>query len=459
MIDTFGRSITYLRVSVTELCNLRCRYCMPEDGVCKKEHADMLTEDELIQAVEAAAALGITKLRITGGEPLVKKNIVSICRRASRVPGIREVCLTTNGILLPELARPLKEAGVSRLNLSLDTLDPQKYAHITRSGSLDDFWKGFHAALDADFQKIKLNAVLIGGFNDDEILPLAELTRKYPVDVRFIEMMPMCDSSGFGPEAYIPFTRVLEALPEAVPAAKDGGVAKLFHLPGALGNIGLISPMSAHFCGECNRIRLTAAGSSDFGKTPMAWGSGCCAQIGRRSEYESNRRLSMADFTHFNDQGRAKMVDVGGKPISQRVAVAAGRVLVNEHTFALIQSGGMKKGDVLTVAQIAGVMGAKRTQDIIPMCHPILMDGINLELSLDEHRSSVEIKATVSCDGRTGVEMEALTAVSTAALTVYDMCKAVQKDMTITDIRLLSKTGGIHGDYKREDESWRIQQQ
>ena len=143
----------------------------------------------------------------------------------------------------------------------------------------------------------------------------------------------------------------------------------------------------------------------------------------------------MADFTHFNDQGRAKMVDVGGKPISQRVAVAAGRVLVNEHTFALIQSGGMKKGDVLTVAQIAGVMGAKRTPDIIPMCHPILMDGINLELSLDEHRSSVEIKATVSCDGRTGVEMEALTAVSTAALTVYDMCKAVQKDMTITDIR------------------------
>lgn len=260
MIDTFGRRITYLRVSVTELCNLRCRYCMPEDGVCKKEHADMLTEDELIQAVEAAAALGITKLRITGGEPLVKKNIVSICRRASRVSGIREVCLTTNGILLPELARPLKEAGVSRLNLSLDTLDPQKYAHITRNGSLDDFWKGFHAALDADFQKIKLNAVLIGGFNDDEILPLAELTRKYPVDVRFIEMMPMCDSSGFGPEAYIPFTRVLEALPEAVPAAKDGGVAKLFHLPGALGNIGLISPVSAHFCGECNRIRLTADG-------------------------------------------------------------------------------------------------------------------------------------------------------------------------------------------------------
>ena len=159
----------------------------------------------------------------------------------------------------------------------------------------------------------------------------------------------------------------------------------------------------------------------------------------------------MSDFTHFNEQGRAKMVDVGEKPISQRVAVAAGRVLVNANTFALIQSGGMKKGDVLTVAQIAGVMGAKRTPDIIPMCHPILMDGINLDLSLDESRLAVEIKATVSCDGRTGVEMEALTAVSTAALTVYDMCKAVQKDMVITDIRLLQKTGGVHGDYFREE--------
>lgn len=160
----------------------------------------------------------------------------------------------------------------------------------------------------------------------------------------------------------------------------------------------------------------------------------------------------MSDFTHFNEQGRAKMVDVGEKPLSQRVAVAGARVLVNENTFNLIKSGGMKKGDVLTVAQIAGVMGAKRTPDIIPMCHPILMDGINLELSLNENRLSVEIKAEVRCDGRTGVEMEALSAVSIAALTVYDMCKAVQKDMVITDIRLISKTGGVHGDYYRKEE-------
>ena len=160
----------------------------------------------------------------------------------------------------------------------------------------------------------------------------------------------------------------------------------------------------------------------------------------------------MEDFTHFNEQGRAKMVDVGEKPVSDRTAVAAARVLVNEHTFELIKSGGMKKGDVLTVAQIAGIMGAKRTPDLIPMCHPILIDGINLRLTLDDERKSVEIEASVSCGGKTGVEMEALTAVSTAALTVYDMCKAVQKDMVITDIRLLKKAGGVHGDFERGED-------
>ena len=260
MIDRLGRNITYLRISVTDKCNLRCRYCMPEDGVCKKDHADMLTEDEIITAVEAAAALGITKVRITGGEPLVKKNIVSICRRTAEVEGIKEVCLTTNGILLPQLAKPLKEAGVKRLNLSLDTLDADKYAYITRIGKLNQFRAGLEAAFEAGFEKIKINAVLIGGFNDNEILQLADLTRQYPVDMRFIEMMPMYDSGDFNETAFIPYTRVLDYLPEAVPVKHDGGVAKLYRLPGAKGNIGLISPVSAHFCGDCNRIRLTADG-------------------------------------------------------------------------------------------------------------------------------------------------------------------------------------------------------
>lgn len=159
---------------------------------------------------------------------------------------------------------------------------------------------------------------------------------------------------------------------------------------------------------------------------------------------------NMEDFTHFNEQGRAKMVDVGEKDPSTRKAIAGARVLVSKETFARIRSGGMKKGDVLTVAQIAGIMGAKRTSDLIPMCHPIQINGIDMNLSLNEEQYSIEIEATVSCSGRTGVEMEALTAVSTAALTVYDMCKAVQKDIVISDIRLLEKTGGVHGDFKRE---------
>ena len=249
-----------MRLSVTDKCNLRCRYCMPVEGVCLKEHKEMLTEDEMITAVEAAASLGVKKLRITGGEPLVKRNIVSICRRAAAVDGIKEVCLTTNGLMLPKLAKDLKDAGVKRINLSLDTLDPEKYAYITRIGTLDDFMAGLNAALDAGFEKIKINAVLIGGFNDDEIVPLAELTKQYPVDMRFIEMMPMYDSGDFQEASFVPNTKVLEALPDAVPAESDGGVAKLYRLPGALGNVGLISPLNAHFCGTCNRIRLTADG-------------------------------------------------------------------------------------------------------------------------------------------------------------------------------------------------------
>ena len=203
MVDRFGREIDYLRLSVTDLCNLRCRYCMPEEGVQKKDHAAMLTEDEMILAVEAAASLGIKKLRITGGEPLVKKNILSICRRAAAVEGIGEVCLTTNGIRLPELAVPLREAGVRRLNISLDTLKEEKYAAITRCGKLAEALAGIHAALETGFDKIKLNAVLIGGFNDDEIRDLAELTLRYPLDMRFIELMPIGEN-GFGPEAYLP---------------------------------------------------------------------------------------------------------------------------------------------------------------------------------------------------------------------------------------------------------------
>lgn len=260
MTDTFGRTISYLRLSVTDRCNLRCRYCMPAEGICKKSHTEMLTEEEMIMAVQAAASLGIHKLRLTGGEPLVKKNIVSICEQCAHIDGIEELCITTNATLLPQLAKPLRQAGLSRLNISLDTLNPDKYAYITRVGTLDQALRGIDAALDAGFEHLKINAVLIGGFNDDEIPALANLTRQYPVDVRFIELMPMTENEEFGQRAYIPDQAVLNALPELSVVPADGGVAALYRLPDAKGNIGLISAVSNHFCAACNRIRLTADG-------------------------------------------------------------------------------------------------------------------------------------------------------------------------------------------------------
>ena len=258
MVDNYGRTISYLRLSVTDLCNLRCRYCMPEAGVYKKRHEDMLTEDEMVTAVTAAAQLGIRKLRITGGEPLVKKNILSICRRTAAVPGIDEVCVTTNGVLLKDFAENLKKSGVKRMNISLDTLNGEKFRRITRGGNLQAVLSGIDAALSAGFRKIKINAVLMGGFNDDEINELAQLTMKRSVDVRFIELMPMVDT-GYKDFDYLPASVVLDRVPGLEPLSVDG-VAKLYRLPGAVGNVGLISPVSDNFCDGCNRIRLTADG-------------------------------------------------------------------------------------------------------------------------------------------------------------------------------------------------------
>ena len=260
MLDTFNRPITYLRVSVTDLCNQRCRYCMPEVGICKRSREEMLTEDETIRAIETAASLGIKQVRITGGEPLVKPNIVRICERAAAVEGINEVCVTTNGVRLPELAKPLRAAGVSRINISLDTLIEDKFSYITRRNYFNDVMTGIEAAFCAGFEKIKLNCVLIGGFNDDEIADFVAITNEHPIDVRFIELMPMYDSGDFGEAAYLPISAVTERVPELVPLAADGGVARRFALPGAKGEVGLISPLTDHFCDTCNRIRLTADG-------------------------------------------------------------------------------------------------------------------------------------------------------------------------------------------------------
>ena len=257
MKDQFQREITYLRVSITDLCNLRCRYCMPE-GVCHKHHEDILSFEEITEIVTAAARLGIRKVRITGGEPLVRPGCTELCRMISAVPGVEEVDMTTNGVLLGRYARELKDAGLTRVNISIDSLREEKYAHMTGGGKLSDAVSGIKAAAEAGLFPIKLNTVLIGGFNDDEIEAFVALTRDTPVELRFIELMPM--GGRFGKEAYIPSDEVLKRVPALGPLPENGGVARLYRLPGGKGRVGLIAPVNRHFCASCNRLRLTSEG-------------------------------------------------------------------------------------------------------------------------------------------------------------------------------------------------------
>lgn len=259
MRDGLGRTIDYLRLSVTDLCNFRCRYCMPPEGIPKREHREILSVEECIEIAEAAGALGITKIRLTGGEPLVRRGILDICRGISALPGIGELCLTTNGSRLSELAQPLRAAGVDRLNISLDTLNAEKFADMTRTGSLQAVWDGIAAAEAAGFTDLKLDTVLIGGFNDSEIGALVELTRIHPWQVRFIELMPMGECAGWERSCFLSNDAVLKACP-TLERMDTEGVARVYRLPGAVGTVGLISPVSHDFCAECRRIRVTADG-------------------------------------------------------------------------------------------------------------------------------------------------------------------------------------------------------
>ena len=260
MKDSFGREINYLRISVTEDCNHRCVYCMPANAVPRSWTA--MKDDDIVEVVEAAASLGITKFRITGGAPLVRPGLVDLCARIHDVKGVKEVTMTTNGTRLKEMAKDLKAAGINRVNISLDTLDEKKFRQITRGGDINKVLEGMDAAFAAGMDPIKLNTVLIGGFNDDEIFKLAELTRSCPLDVRFIELMPIGDVHQFPEQAYIPCSVVLEKVPELVRIndKAESSVTRLYKLNNGRGRVGLISPLSCDFCGSCNRLRRTADG-------------------------------------------------------------------------------------------------------------------------------------------------------------------------------------------------------
>ena len=259
MEDTFGRTITYLRLSVTDLCNYRCRYCMAPEGVEKTAHDAVCSLEELRDMTAAAVACGVRKVRITGGEPLVRRGIVDLCRMVKEIPGVKELCLTTNGSLLGSLALPLREAGVDRLNISLDTLRPDRFRTITRLGELSQAWEGIEAAEAAGFSQLKLNCVLMGGINDDEIEDFVNLTKTHPWQVRFIELMPMGVCAGWDRRAFLPVETVRQRCPD-LEAVGAEGVASCYRLPGTAGTVGLIAPMSHVFCGDCSRIRITADG-------------------------------------------------------------------------------------------------------------------------------------------------------------------------------------------------------
>ncbi len=259
MLDRYGRDIRYLRISVTDRCNYRCRYCMPGDGVALCSHQDILSFEEITAIADAAVSLGITKIRLTGGEPLVRRGITDLCRMLKAIPNLSELSMTTNGSLLSDKAKELKAAGLDRLNISLDTLDPGKFQQITRVGTLSDVFAGIDAAEAAGFLRTKLNVVLIGGFNDDEILDFVALTEKRSLSVRFIELMPIGVCQSWPKERFVSTDALLKAVPALVPERTDG-VATEYRVPGFAGTVGLISPLSHAFCDRCNRIRLTADG-------------------------------------------------------------------------------------------------------------------------------------------------------------------------------------------------------
>ena len=259
MRDACGRTIDYLRLSVTDRCNYRCRYCMPPEGVEKRSHGDILSLEELAEIAAAAVRCGVRKIRLTGGEPLVRRGLPDLCRMLRAIPGVEELCLTTNGSLLPAFAAPLREAGVDRLNISLDTLRPDRFAAMTRLGRLRDALDGVRAAEAAGFQNLKFDTVLIGGFNDDEIVDFVNLSRDHPWEMRFIELMPMGPCAGWDKGRFLPCGTVLGRVPELEPLDVQG-VARRYRLPGAQGTVGLISPVSRGFCADCRRIRVTADG-------------------------------------------------------------------------------------------------------------------------------------------------------------------------------------------------------
>ncbi|NWH54308.1 MOCS1 protein, partial [Fregata magnificens] len=586
LTDSFGRQHNYLRISLTEKCNLRCQYCMPEEGVQLTPKSELLTAQEIITLASLFVKEGVEKIRLTGGEPLIRPDVVDIVGQLYKLEGLKTIAVTTNGINLARLLPRLKEAGLNAINISLDTLVPAKFEFIVRRKGFHKVMEGIHKATELGYRPVKVNCVVMRGFNEDELLGFVDFTKDLPLDVRFIEYMPF-DGNKWNFKKMVSYKEMLDTIKQQWPELEKlpceaSSTAKTYKVPRFQGQISFITSMSEHFCGSCNRLRITADGNlkvclfgnsevslrdhlrsgaseeelvqiigaavgrkkkqhagmfniSQMKNRPMilivskmyshvtffffhppesasmsfplcqdalqnppnskqwghtfshwlTWRARCCvfqknpsstfdtkcleaSPVGQVSvDCQSKEASPGSEFctrdsgsctevphasdslTHTDEEGRAAMVDVGGKPDSRRNAVAGAVVRLGEKAFGMVRQNQVKKGDVLAVAQIAGIQGAKLTSQLIPLCHNIPLNHVEVSLSLDEARYAVVIHSSCQTWGKTGVEMEALTAASLAALTVYDMCKAVTHDIVIEEVKLLSKTGGQRGDFSR----------
>ncbi|XP_060471402.2 molybdenum cofactor biosynthesis protein 1 isoform X2 [Panthera onca] len=559
LTDSFGRQHSYLRISLTEKCNLRCQYCMPEEGVPLTPKADLLTTEEILTLARLFVKEGVDKIRLTGGEPLIRPDVVDIVAQLHRLEGLRTIGITTNGINLARLLPQLQKAGLSAINISLDTLVPAKFEFIVRRKGFHKVMEGIHKAIELGYSPVKVNCVVMRGLNEDELLDFVALTEGLPLDVRFIEYMPF-DGNKWNFKKMVSYKEMLDTLRQQWPELEklpeeESSTAKAFKVPGFRGQVSFITSMSEHFCGTCNRLRITADGNLKvclFGNSEVSLRdhlrAGASeeellqiigAAVGRKKRQHAELLLMLQDsppaipsissqdpfrvqgighrvsfsnqmatlwkgcrgpqtsllaqrwlgssppqrhcssrldsdtnpkclsavswapatpsgppptsdqLTHVDAEGRAAMVDVGGKPDTERLAVASAVVLLGPVAFKLVQKNQLKKGDALVVAQLAGVQAAKQTSQLIPLCHHVALSHIEVQLELDSTRHAVGIQASCRARGPTGVEMEALTAAAVAALTLYDMCKAVSRDIVLGEIKLISKTGGQRGDFHR----------
>ncbi|KAG6380949.1 hypothetical protein JVT61DRAFT_5342 [Boletus reticuloceps] len=558
LVDSFNRRHDYLRISLTERCNLRCFYCMPSEGIELSPREHILTDDEIIRLASLFVKSGVRKIRLTGGEPTVRKGLDNIIARLDELRpfGLDSIAMTSNGLTLHRRLPDLVRKGLTHLNLSLDTLDPFKFEFMARRPGHGAVLRALDVALSCPgLQSVKLNVVVIKGLNDSEVLDFVKLIKDKSLSVRFIEFMPFTGNK-WDKDKMVPSTQLLDTIKHQHPTiarAPDelNDTARSWQIPGYTGNIGFISSMSDHFCSSCNRLRLTAdgqikarvclfdakevslrdavrngatdedllqiIGSAVIGKkekhagmegidvlanrpmiliggpqqslmhpflslplrnlVPIATSPRAVTQVQRR--WQSRSANPTPRLTHLNSDGRPSMVDVGNKDSTKRTATATGYIYIPKIAYELVtgtpshpendpsvdklRSKATNKGDALTVAQLAAIMGCKRTSELIPLCHPLQLSHITVTLTpevagLPESRHGgsytlshrIRCTATVSCAGKTGVEMEALTAVSVGLLTVWDMLKAVAgKEMVISDIFVSHKSGGKSGDFTR----------